>query len=191
MALKEFRAYILHSHTISYVPISSVKDILTQPNPEGRRGKWIVVLLEYDLEIKPTKLIKGKGVSKLMPKKSCELLGINFISDFSADSREENVSRVSQTFVDSPWYANIIYVLKNLQASPVLSKTKAKFLKLKETIFCIVNQSLYLKDLGGILLSCLLEEEVEMTIREFHKGDCGGHHYWKTTMHKILRDGFY
>jgi hypothetical protein len=58
-ALKEFRVYILHSHTISYVPNSSVKDILTQPDPEGKRGKWIVVLLEYDLEIKPTKLIKG------------------------------------------------------------------------------------------------------------------------------------
>jgi hypothetical protein len=42
-----------------------VKDILTQPDPKGKRGKWIVVLLEYDLEIKPTKLIKGQGISKL------------------------------------------------------------------------------------------------------------------------------
>jgi hypothetical protein len=40
-------------------------------------------------------------------------------------------------------------------------------------------------------LSCLIEEEAEKTIREFHKGDCGGHHYWKTTVHKILRAGFY
>jgi hypothetical protein len=40
-------------------------------------------------------------------------------------------------------------------------------------------------------LSCLIEGEVEKTIREFHKGDCGGHHYWKTTVHNILRDGFY
>jgi hypothetical protein len=40
-------------------------------------------------------------------------------------------------------------------------------------------------------LSFLLEEEVEKTIKEFHKGDCGGHHYWKTIVHKILRVGFY
>ena len=58
-ALKEFRIYILHSHTIAHVPTSAVKDILTQPDPEGKRGKWIAVLLEYDLEIKSTKLIKG------------------------------------------------------------------------------------------------------------------------------------
>jgi hypothetical protein len=57
--LKEFRTYILHSHVIAYVPRKSVKDILTQPNPEGRRGKWIEAMLEYDLEIKPMKLIKG------------------------------------------------------------------------------------------------------------------------------------
>jgi hypothetical protein len=38
-ALKEFRTHILHSHVIAYVPSSSIKDILTQPNPEGRRRK--------------------------------------------------------------------------------------------------------------------------------------------------------
>jgi hypothetical protein len=65
-ALKEFRMYILHSHVIAYVPNNSVKDILTQPDPEGRRGKWIATMLEYDLEIKPTKLIKGQGLANLM-----------------------------------------------------------------------------------------------------------------------------
>jgi len=78
-----------------------------------------------------------------------------------------------------------------LQAPPELSEKKARLLKLKETNFCMVNQALYSKDPGGILLSYLLEEEVENTIKEFHKGDYGGHHYWKTTMHKILRAGFY
>ena len=56
--MKYFRVYILHSHTIAYVPNIVVKDILSQ-DPDGKSGKWIVVILEYDLEIKPTKLIKG------------------------------------------------------------------------------------------------------------------------------------
>jgi len=58
-ALKEFKMYILHSHVIAYVPNNSVKNILTQPDLEGRRGKWIVAMLEYDLKINPMKLIKG------------------------------------------------------------------------------------------------------------------------------------
>ena len=43
-AIKYFRVYILHSHTIAYVPNTVVKDILTRDNPNGRRGKCIVVV---------------------------------------------------------------------------------------------------------------------------------------------------
>ena len=56
-ALKEFRVYILHSHVIAHIPTSVVKGILTQPNREGRRRKWIAILLDYDMEIKSTKLV--------------------------------------------------------------------------------------------------------------------------------------
>ena len=65
-ALKDFRIYLLHSHIIAFVPCSMVKSILTQPDPEGKRAKWFVVLLEYDIENKPTKFLKGKGLAKMM-----------------------------------------------------------------------------------------------------------------------------
>eukprot|EP00253_Pinus_taeda_P016702 PITA_16702 len=67
-ALKDFWVYILHSHILAYVLNTAVKDVLVQTDPEGRRGKWIVALLEYDVEIKPTKLVKGQGLEKLMRK---------------------------------------------------------------------------------------------------------------------------
>jgi hypothetical protein len=132
-----------------------VKDILTQPDLEGK-SKWIVVLLEYDLEIKPTKLIKGQGLAKLMAQTNCEVLGRNFIAKLSEGAKEEKNPLISQKFLDSTWYADIIFMLKNLQAPLEFSKTKARFLKLKAAIFCIVNQSLYWKDPGGILLGCFL-----------------------------------
>jgi hypothetical protein len=58
-------------------------------------------------------------------------LGINFIVDLSADSEEENLSQVSRKFLESPWYVDIIYVLRNLQDPPELSKTKSRFINLK------------------------------------------------------------
>ena len=76
-AIKEFRIYILYSHIISYVPNAVVKDILTQEGIEGRRGKWIAKILEYDMEIKPTKLIKGQGLAKLMAETNFQALDIN------------------------------------------------------------------------------------------------------------------
>ena len=60
-ALKSFRVYILHSRVIAYVPATVVKDILVQPDNEGKRGQWIAKILEYDLDIRPTMLIKGQG----------------------------------------------------------------------------------------------------------------------------------
>lgn len=59
-ALKEFKVYILHSHSIVYVPSAAIKDILTQAKRDGRREKWIASFLEFDLEIRPTKLVKGR-----------------------------------------------------------------------------------------------------------------------------------
>ena len=76
-AIKDFRIYILYSHVIAYVPSPIVKDILTQENLEGRRGKWIANILEFDIEIKPTKLIKGQGLAKLMSETNFQALDIN------------------------------------------------------------------------------------------------------------------
>lgn len=78
-ALKDFRFYVLHSHVISYVLNVVVKDILTQPDPKGRRGIWIKTILEYDVEINPTKLIKGQGLAKLMANSNLCVLDINII----------------------------------------------------------------------------------------------------------------
>eukprot|EP00253_Pinus_taeda_P003422 PITA_03422 len=76
-AIKDFRVYILYSHVIAYVPNSVVKDILTQDGLEGKRGKWIASVLEYDIEIKPTKSIKGQGLAKLMSETNFQALDIN------------------------------------------------------------------------------------------------------------------
>ena len=65
-AIQYFRVYILYSHIVAYVPNAVVKGILTQDGLDGKRGKWIATILEYDLQIKPTKLIKGQGLAKLM-----------------------------------------------------------------------------------------------------------------------------
>jgi hypothetical protein len=65
-ALKAFRVFVLQYNIPTYVPSISVKEILVQPDSEGKRGKWIVKLLEYELHIKPTKLIEGQRLVKLL-----------------------------------------------------------------------------------------------------------------------------
>jgi hypothetical protein len=78
-ALKAFRVYVFHSKIIAYVPSTSVKDILIQLDIDGRRSKWIAKILEFYLEIKPTKIVKGQGLDKLLAESNCKSLGVNFV----------------------------------------------------------------------------------------------------------------
>ena len=108
-SLKDFRIYILHSHIIAYVPCIIVKSILTQPDPEGKRAKWVAVLLEYDIEIKHMKLVKGQGLAKMMIESHCDSLQLNFLAcQFGPEEAEVQVKLALST---SPWYADIVSLL--------------------------------------------------------------------------------
>ena len=73
------------------MPAAAVKDILTQGDSEGKRGKWISKIQEYDLDIRPTKLIKGQGLAKMLSESNYQALGINFsiIAGEESEEKEE------------------------------------------------------------------------------------------------------
>ena len=56
----------MHSKVIAYVPNIVVKDVLVQPDTKGRSGRWIVKILEFDIEIRPTRIIKGQSLARLL-----------------------------------------------------------------------------------------------------------------------------
>lgn len=99
--------------------------------------------------------------------------------------------QISEPFTDSPWYVDITFVLLNLQAPPGLTRTKARFLKMKSLKYCIIDNALFWKDNGDIILNGLMKYEADKITHEFHARDCGGHLYWKTNADEILRVGFY
>ena len=121
--------------------------------------KWIAVILEYDIEIRPTKLIKGHGLAKIMTGSNCDSLQLNFMS--GQLNQLDTKVQVMPDFSISPWYVYIVYVLQNLQSPAGLCKTRESSVKLKAAKFCILNQNLYWKDLAGVLLNCLLENETQ------------------------------
>jgi hypothetical protein len=68
---------------------------LQQPDIDGRRGKWITKILEFDLEIKPTKLVKGQGLAKLLAESNYKSLGVSFINACSGNQQAESSSKSS------------------------------------------------------------------------------------------------
>jgi len=121
----------------------TVKDVLMQTDPEGRRGKLITTMLEYDIEIKPTKLIKGQGLEKIMAESNIHALDINLIVTMSGDEYRGTLIQVSEMFLNSPWYSNIAYVLQHLSPPPGMSIIKGRSLKLKSAKLFLLNSALY------------------------------------------------
>jgi hypothetical protein len=197
-ALKSFRIYILHSKVIAYVPSSSVKDVLTQSDIDRKRARWIAKMIEFNIEVKPTKLVKGQGLANLLAEENHKLLDINFIAEISENSQTElaaegqhDSQQVAEYLSSCEWYSGIIHFLQKLEVPPELSLTQARALKLRAIKFCIYNNLLYWRDPASLLLRCLDKEESVKVTHQFHSAVCGGHHYWKATAHKILRAGYY
>ena len=49
---------------------------MSQKDCLGIRGKWVSKIQEYDLDIRPTKLIKGQGLAKMLAQGNEEDLGM-------------------------------------------------------------------------------------------------------------------
>jgi hypothetical protein len=196
-ALKAFRTYVLHSKIIAYVPTSAVKDILVQADSDGKRGRWLAKIQEFDLEVKPTKLVKGQGLARLLAESNFRALGMNNAQEeegwIDMNEIDDQIieNKIEDKFISSDWYKDIVTYLLTLKCPDELSSSKARTLKLHAVKYCISEKKLYWKDPLGFLLVCLVESETEEVISQFHEGVCGGHHAWRATTYKILRAGYY
>jgi hypothetical protein len=195
--LNPFRTYVLHSKVIVYIPTSSVKEILVQSDSDGKRGRWLAKIQEFDLEIKPTRLVKGQGLAKILAESNFRALRINGLQgceecvDMNELDEQITASRIEEKFTSSDWYKDIASYLLILKFPSDLSPSKAMTLKMHAVKYCISKSQLYWKDPLGFLLVCLVELETYKVINEFHEGVCGGHHAWRETTYKILRVGYY
>jgi hypothetical protein len=97
--LKHFRVYVGYSKIVGYVPHSTVKDILAQQDCLGVRGKWFSKIQEYDLEIKPTKLVKGQGLAQMLAKGNERALDLVFI----------NGSIFPRFFLEDPFSLSLVW----------------------------------------------------------------------------------
>jgi ribonuclease HI/transposase InsO family protein len=186
-SLKYFRVYIGYSKVVGYVPHPAVKDILGQQDCLGVRGKWVSKIQEYDLEIKPTKLIKGQGLAQMLTTGNEQALDLVCQNSEHSPALSPELQRLEQ----HEWYADIIFFLTNLTCPTHLIGHKRRALRLKATKYCIIQDGLGWKNPDGIILRCVDELESKRLLVDFHSGFCGGHFAAKTTAHKILRAGYY
>jgi len=89
------------------------------------------------------------------------------------------------------WYGNLSYFLHHGTCPENLNPRERRDLSLKSAQYLLINSVLFYVNYDGVLHRCLEHDDPEKILKEIHDDPAGGHFAGETTMHKILRDGYY
>ncbi|KAL5572373.1 hypothetical protein UlMin_021970 [Ulmus minor] len=121
-ALDKFRSYLIGSKIIVYSDHAALKYLLSKKDAKARLIRWILLLQEFDLEIRD--------------KKGCENVVADHLSRLIVESVDENFP-IKETFPDEqlmlisqlPWFADIVnYLVTGHMPSHWSYQDKTKFL---------------------------------------------------------------
>ena len=105
-ACEKFRPYILGSHVIIHTDHAAIKYLMAKKEAKPRLIRWVLLLQEFDLEIKDK-----KGYDNVIP---------NHLSSEEKPVVQEEEREIAEKFPDeqlfqlslqSPWYADIVNFL--------------------------------------------------------------------------------
>ena len=183
-SLEKFRSYILGSKVVIYTDHAALKYLFAKKDAKARLIRWILLLQEFDLEIKD--------------KKGAENLVADHLSRILV-SYENNQTPIDESFPDEqlmhvsqiPWYADIVNYLVTDQVPSHWSKQdKNKFFsEVKHFVWDDPYLFKYCSD--QIIRRCIPEHEHQNIISFCHDHACGGHFSSNKTAAKILQCGFY
>jgi hypothetical protein len=100
-AIEKFRSYLMGSKVIVYIDHAALKYLLTQKDAKPCLIRWIILLQEFDLQIRDKKGVENSmagHLSRLQVEESTEPPIIDYM-------RDDTLINVSTTDL---WYANII-----------------------------------------------------------------------------------
>ena len=182
-ALEKFRSYVLGSKIIIFSDLFALKFLLTKKESKERLIRWILLLQEFDLEIKDR---SGKE---------------NAVVDHLSRLLAVDSGLVNENFPDEgilavqckqlPWYPNIV----NYLAAGVIPEDWDYTLRkkiLKEVKFYFYDEpELFKLGTDDIFRRCIPKEEHVKILNACHSSPCGGHYASKILSFKILNAGFF
>ncbi len=119
-AIDKFRSYLVGAKVIIYTDHVTLKYLLTKKDAKARPLRWILLLQEFNLEIKDKKGVENSVADHLS---RLQITGTQEqpINDFSRDD-------MLMTVRDSiPWYANIVNYMVSKYIPPGENQRKLKY----------------------------------------------------------------
>ncbi|XP_024178805.1 uncharacterized protein LOC112184801 [Rosa chinensis] len=185
-ALDKFRSYLIGSKVIVFTDHAALKYLLAKKDAKPRLIRWVLLLQEFDLEIKD--------------KKGSENVVADHLSRLVHEDDEVDCLPLNENFPDEqlfmvrdspPWFAHIVNFIVTKKIPDHWSKQeREKFLsKVKHYIWD--EPYLFKHCPDQLIRRCVPENEFQSILRFCHSYACGGHFGAKKTAAKVLQSGFY
>jgi hypothetical protein len=179
--IETFRSYIVGAKVIVYTDHAALKYLLMKKDTKPCLIRWILLLQEFDQEIRDKKAVENSVVdhlSCLQFEKSAELP----INDYMMD---DTLLKVSTT---DPWYANIVNYIEAGYIPP--GSDKKKIIR-DSRLHLWDDPYLYWVCTDGLLSRCIAAFETWKILEHCHGSPYGGHYGAFRTNVKVCQSGFY
>ncbi|CAA0824785.1 Uncharacterized mitochondrial protein AtMg00860, partial [Striga hermonthica] len=187
-SLEKFRSYILGSKVIVHSDHAALRYLLSKTQSKPRLIRWILLLQEFDVEIRDMKgceNVVADHLSRIVPSDPSLALHEQFcIND---DFPYEHASEVTSV----PWYADIVnYLSDGVLLANFSSQERKRFLLMCRSYFWD-DPFLFKIGKDDILRRCVPEEEQLNVLTFCHELQCRGHFGGRKTAFKVLQSGLF
>nr|CAE01641.2 OSJNBb0021I10.3 [Oryza sativa Japonica Group]CAE03198.2 OSJNBb0060M15.10 [Oryza sativa Japonica Group] len=179
--IDKFRSYLVGAKVIIYTDHAALKYLLTKKDAKQRLLRWILLLQEFDLEIKDKKGVENSVADHLSRLQITDMQE-QPINDFLRDD-------MLMTVRDSnPWYANIVNYMVSKYIPPGENQRKLKY----ENRRHIWDEPyLYRVCSDGLLRRCVPTNKGLRIIERCLASPYGSHYGAFRTQAKIWQSGFF
>ena len=167
-ALDKFRAYFVGLDIIIFTDHSALKYLLTKKNAKARLIRWVLLLQEFNLQIKDKKGVENVVVDHLSQLTIALSTNNPPIND---EFPEESLLLVE----NAPWYAHIANFLAIGEIPVVWKAQDKKFFFAKIYSYYWEEPFLFKYCADQIIRRCVPEEEQQGILSHCHENACGGH----------------
>ena len=184
-AFDKFRPYLIGNKVVIHTDHSAIKYLMTKKDAKARLIQWVLLLHEFDLEIKDK-----KGTENLVADHLSRLEGASDEVHVNDDFPDEQLLAIEDKR-EVPWFANCVNYLVAKVIPPEFSYQQKKrfFTHLKHYYW--EKPILYRHCADQVIRRCVPEDEIDSILNHCHSLPCGGHFDGQKIAAKVLQSGFY
>jgi hypothetical protein len=175
-AFEKFRSYIVNSKVIVYTDHATIKYLLSKKDAKPRLIRWILLLQEFDVEIRDK-----KGSENVVADHLSRMNREDDKEPIEDKMRDDHLYRI---LYKDTWMINIIRAIRKMSLDH-LDKNAQRRVMVESQKYYWDAPYLFRLDADGVLRRCVPRAERPEILRKCHSGEYGGHYGHFRTQAKV------